>query len=62
MEARDFKNFYLVVTGLAIGLLTSRLLNIDLITTILDAVRLLTVLLILPLIVKCLNWFGLIKS
>ena len=67
---------------------TSRLLNIDVITTILGAapggisgmslvgseygvgaavatlhaVRLITVLLILPLIVKCLNIFGVIKS
>ena len=67
---------------------TSRLLNIDVITTILDAapggisgmslvgseysvgdavatlhaVRLITVLLILPLIMKCLNIFGVIKS
>ena len=80
--------FTLVITGLAIGLWTSRLLKIDIITTILGAapggisgmslvgseygvgaavatlhaVRLITVLLILPLIVKCLNWFGLIKS
>tara|TARA_B100001109_G_scaffold218750_1_gene188984 strand:+ start:153 stop:665 length:513 start_codon:yes stop_codon:yes gene_type:complete len=80
--------FTLVVSGLAIGLWTSRLLNIDVITTILGAapggisgmslvgseygvgaavatlhaVRLITVLLILPLIVKCLTWFGLIKS
>ena len=80
--------FTLVITGLAIGLWTSRLLNIDVITTILGAapggisgmslvgseygvgaavatlhaVRLITVLLILPLIVKCLNIFGVIKS
>ena len=80
--------FTLVLTGLAIGLWTSRLLNIDVITTILGAapggisgmslvgseygvgaavatlhaVRLVTVLLILPLIVKCLNLFGVIKS
>ena len=80
--------FTWIITGLAIGLWTSRLLNIDLIKTILGAapggisgmslvgseygvgaavatlhaVRLITVLLILPLIVKCLNWFGLIKS
>ena len=80
--------FTLVMTGLAIGLWTSRLLNIDLITTILGAapggisgmslvgseygvgaavatlhaVRLITVLLILPLIVKCLNLLGLLKS
>ena len=76
--------FTLVITGLAIGLLT----NIDVITTILGAapggisgmslvgseygvgaavatlhaVRLITVLLILPLVVKCLNMFGVIKS
>ena len=80
--------FTLIITGLAIGLWTSRLLNIDLITTILGAaprgisgmslvrseygvgaavstlhaVRLITVLLILPLVVKCLNIFGVIKS
>ena len=80
--------FTLVITGLAIGLWTSRLLNIDIITTILGAapggisgmslvgseygvgaavatlhaVRLITVLLILPLVVKCLNLFGIIKS
>ena len=80
--------FTLVITGLAIGLWTSRLLNIDIITTILGAapggisgmslvgseygvgaavatlhaVRLITVLLILPLVVKCLNLFGVIKS
>ena len=80
--------FTLVLTGLAIGLWTSRLLNIDIITTILGAapggisgmslvgseygvgaavatlhaVRLITVLLILPLIVKLLNIFGIIKS
>ena len=80
--------FTLVITGLAIGLWTSRLLNIDMITTILDAalggisgmslagseygvgaavatihaVRFITVLLILPLVVKCLNLFGVIKS
>jgi len=80
--------FTLVITGLAIGLWTSRLLNIDVITTILGAapggisgmslvgseygvgaavatlhaVRLITVLLILPLVVKCLNLFGIIKS
>ena len=80
--------FTLVITGLVIGLWTSRLLNVDLITTILGAapggisgmslvgseygvgaavatlhaVRLITVLLILPLIVKTLNIFGLIKS
>ena len=80
--------FTLVMTGLAIGLWTSRLLNIDIITTILraaagsisgmslvgseygvgaavstfHAVWLLAVLLILPLFVKCLNLFGLIKS
>tara|TARA_B100000161_G_scaffold255284_1_gene217303 strand:+ start:89 stop:601 length:513 start_codon:yes stop_codon:yes gene_type:complete len=80
--------FTLVITGLAIGLWTSRLLNIDIITTILGAapggisgmslvgseygvgaavatlhaVRLITVLLILPLVVKSLNFFGIIKS
>ncbi len=80
--------FTLVLTGLAIGLWTSRLLKIDIITTILGAapggisgmslvgseygvgaavatlhaVRLITVLLILPLVVKCLNLFGIIKS
>ena len=80
--------FTLVITGLAIGLWTSRILNIDVITTILGAapggisgmslvgseygvgaaiatlhaVRLITVLLILPLVVKCLNLFGIIKS
>jgi len=80
--------FTLVITGLVIGLWTSRLLNIDVITTILGAapggisgmslvgseygvgpavatlhaVRLITVLLILPLVVKCLNIFGVIKS
>ena len=79
--------FTLVITGLAIGLWTSRLLNVDVITTILGAapggisgmslvgseygvgaavaalhaVRLITVLLILPLIVKMLNLFGIIK-
>ena len=76
------------MTGLAVGLWTSRLLHIDVITIILGAapggisdmsllgseygvgaavatlhaVRLITVLLILPLVVKCLNLFGLIKS
>ena len=80
--------FTLVITGLAIGLWTSRLLHIDVITTILGAapggisgmslvgseygvgaavatlhaVRLITVLLILPLVVKCLTFFGVIKS
>ena len=80
--------FTLVTTGLAIGLWTSRLLNINVITTILGAapggisgmslvgseygvgaavatlhaVRLITVLLILPLVVKFLNIFGIIKS
>ena len=80
--------FTLVITGLAIGLWTSRLLKVDIITTILGAapggisgmslvgseygvgpavatlhaVRLITVLLILPLIVKMLNIFGIIKS
>jgi len=80
--------FTLVVTGLAIGLWTSRLLGVDIITTILGAapggisgmslvgseygvgaavatlhaVRLITVLLILPLVVKSLNLIGVIKS
>ena len=80
--------FTLVITGLAIGLWTSRLLNVDIITTILGAapggisgmslvgteygvgaavatlhaVRLVSVLLILPLVVKMLNLFGIIKS
>ena len=80
--------FTLVITGLAIGLWTNRLLNIDIITTILGAtpggisgmslvgseygvdaavatlhsVRLIIVLLILPLVVKCLNLFVVIKS
>jgi len=80
--------FSLVLTGLAIGLWTSRLLKIDVITTILGAapggisgmslvgseygvgaavatlhaVRLITVLLIIPIIVKFLNLFGVIKS
>ena len=80
--------FTLIITGLAIGLWTSRLLNVDIITTILGAapggisgmslvgseygvgaavaalhaVRLITVLLILPLIVKMLNLVGIIKS
>ena len=80
--------FTLVITGLAIGLWTSRLLNVDVITTILGAapggisgmslvgseygvgaavatlhaVRLITVLLILPLVVKLLNLIGVIKS
>ena len=80
--------FTLVITGLLIGLWTSRLLDIDIITTILGAapggisgmslvgseygvgaavatlhaVRLITVLLILPLVVRFLNFFGLIKS
>ena len=80
--------FTLVATGLAIGLWTSRLLKVDIITTILGAapggisgmslvgseygvgaavatlhaVRLITVLLILPLIVKLLNTIGIIKS
>ena len=80
--------FTLVITGLAIGLWTSRLLKVDIITTILGAapggisgmslvgseygvgaavatlhaVRLITVLLILPLIVKLLTLLGLIKS
>ena len=80
--------FTLVLTGLAIGLWTSRLLKVDIITTILGAapggisgmslvgseyvvgpavatlhaVRLITVLLILPLIVKILTIYGIIKS
>ena len=80
--------FTLVMTGLVIGLWTSKLLNVDVITTILGAapggisgmslvgseygvgaavatlhaVRLITVLLILPLIVKLLNLLGVIKS
>ena len=80
--------FTLVVTGLAVGLWASRLLKVDIITTILGAapggisgmslvgseygvgaavatlhaVRLITVLLILPLIVKLLNSIGIIKS
>ena len=80
--------FTLVITGLAIGLWTSKLLKVDIITTILGAapggisgmslvgseygvgpavatlhaVRLITVLLILPLIVKMLALFGMIKS
>ena len=80
--------FTLIITGLAIGLWTSRLLGVDIITTILGAapggisgmslvgsengvgaavatlhaVRLITVLLILPLIVKSLSLIGVIKS
>ena len=80
--------FTLVLSGLAIGLWTSKLLHVDVITTILGAapggisgmslagseygvgaavatlhaVRLITVLLILPLVVKLLNIFGVIKS
>ena len=80
--------FTLVITGIAVGLWTSRLLKVDVITTILGAapggisgmslvgseygvgaavatlhaVRLITVLLILPLLVKILNLFGVIKS
>ncbi len=80
--------FTLIITGLAIGLWTSRLLNINIITSILGAapggisgmslvgseygvgpavatlhaVRLITVLLILPLVVKMLNILGIIKS
>tara|TARA_B100001778_G_C18210181_1_gene459659 strand:- start:40 stop:552 length:513 start_codon:yes stop_codon:yes gene_type:complete len=80
--------FTLVITGLAIGLWTSRLLNINIITSILGAapggisgmslvgseygvgpavatlhaVRLITILLILPLVVKMLNILGIIKS
>ena len=80
--------FTLVITGLVIGLWTSRLMGVDIITTILGAapggisgmslvgseygvgaavatlhaVRLITVLLILPLIVKSLSLIGIIKS
>ena len=80
--------FTLVITGLVIGLWTSRILKVDIITTILGAapggisgmslvgseygvgpavatlhaVRLITVLLILPLVVKLLNTLGIIKS
>ena len=80
--------FTLIITGLAIGIWTSRLLNLDILTSILGAapggisgmslvgskygvgpavatlhaVRLITVLLILPLVVKLLNLFGMIKS
>ncbi len=80
--------FTLVITGLAIGLWTSRLMGVDIITTILGAapggisgmslvgseygvgaavatlhaVRLITVLLILPLVVKSLSLIGIIKS
>ncbi len=80
--------FTLVVTGLVIGLWTSRLMGVDIITTILGAapggisgmslvgaeygvgaavaslhaVRLITVLLILPLVVKSLSLIGIIKS
>ena len=80
--------FTLIATGLVIGLWTSRLLGVDIITTILGAapggisgmslvgseygvgaavatlhaVRLITVLLILPIVVKLLNTFGFIKS
>jgi len=79
--------FTLVITGLTIGLWTSRILKIDIITSILGAapggisgmslvgseygvgaavatlhaVRLITVLLILPLIVKFLNVVGIIN-
>lgn len=79
--------FTLVITGLTIGLWTSRILKIDIITSILGAapggisgmslvgseygvgaavaslhaVRLITVLLILPLIVKLLNVIGIIN-
>ena len=78
----------LIMSGLVIGLWTSRLLKVDIITTILGAapggisgmslvgteygvgaavatlhaVRLVTVLLILPIVVKMLNIFGIIKS
>ena len=80
--------FTLVITGVAVGLFTSKLLNIDVITSLLGAapggisgmslvgseygvgpavaalhaVRLVTVLLILPLIVKMLNLSGIINS
>ena len=80
--------FTLVITGLVIGLWTSRLMGVDIITTILGAapggisgmslvgseygvgaavaslhaVRLITVLLILPLVVKSLSLIGIIKS
>ena len=80
--------FTLVMTGLIIGLWTSKILGVDIITTILGAapggisgmslvgseygvgpavatlhaVRLITVLLILPLVVRFLNIFGIIKS
>ena len=80
--------FTLIITGLAIGLWTSRLLNVDIITTILGAapggisgmslvgtdygvgaavatlhaVRVVTVLLILALVVIMLNFFGIINS
>ena len=80
--------FTLIMTGLVIGLWTSRILGVDIITTILGAapggisgmslvgseygvgaavatihaVRLITILLILPLIVKTLNLIGIIKS
>ena len=80
--------FTLVITGLVIGLWTSRLMGVDIITTILGAapggisgmslvgseygvgaavatlhaVRLITVLLILPLVVKSLSLIGVIKS
>ena len=88
MEACYLDDFTLVITGLAIRLWKSRLLKINVITTILGAapggirgmslvgseygvgaavptlhaVRMITMLLILPLIVKCLNIFGIIKS
>ena len=80
--------FTLVITGLVIGLWTSRLMGVDIITTILGAapggisgmslvgseygvgaavatlhaVRLITVLLILPLVVRSLTLIGVIKS
>ena len=80
--------FTLVITGLVIGLWTSRIMGVDIITTILGAapggisgmslvgseygvgaavatlhaVRLITVLLILPLVVKSLSLIGIIKS
>ena len=80
--------FTLIMTGIVIGLWTSRILQIDIVTTILGAapggisgmslvgaeygvgagvaalhiVRLITVLIILPIIVKSLNILGIIKS
>ena len=80
--------FTLVLTGIAVGLWTSKLLKVNIIASILGAapggisgmslvgseygvgaavatlhaVRLVTVLLILPLIIKMLDQFGIIKS